>query len=77
MTTITNVSRRRFLTTLGLTSGGLVLGVGFATRHALIPAAPAAEPFAPNVYLSIDPAGRSPSWRTVPRWARACARRCR
>lgn len=58
MTTITNVSRRRFLTTLGLTGGGLVLGVGFATRRALIPGAPAAEPFAPNVYLSIDPTGQ-------------------
>jgi isoquinoline 1-oxidoreductase subunit beta len=57
MATITNVSRRRFLTALGLTGGGLVLGVGFAKRGALMPGTPAAELFAPSVYLSIDPTG--------------------
>ena len=58
MATISNVSRREFLTTIGLTSGGLVLGVGLA-RHGLTMAgaAEAASPHNLNVFVSIDPAG--------------------
>jgi len=59
MADILNVSRRSFLTAVGLAGGGLVLGV--STRgsdgDSAAAAAAAAGPFAPNVFLSIDPSG--------------------
>ena len=56
MTVIQNVSRREFLAVLGLTGSGLVLGVSAShASSAAAEAAPAA--FAPNVFLTIDPAG--------------------
>ena len=56
MTVIQNVSRREFLAVLGLTGSGLVLGVSAShASSAAADAAPAA--FAPNVFLTIDPAG--------------------
>ena len=49
-----NVSRRSFLTALGLASGSLVLGI--STRDgALLAATPGA--FTPNVFVAIDPSG--------------------
>ncbi len=54
MATITNVSRRRFITALGLTGGGLVLGVSVWKRG--LPWG-VSEPFVPNVFLSLDSTG--------------------
>jgi isoquinoline 1-oxidoreductase beta subunit len=51
-----NVSRRTFLTTVGLAGGGLVLG--FSTRPWNGTGVAAAEAFSPNVFLSIDPGGQ-------------------
>ncbi len=56
MTTITNVSRRTFLSALGITGGGLVLGVGCGGAGSLNPWR-TIEPFEPNVFVSIDTAG--------------------
>jgi len=55
MAIITNLSRRHFLAALGITGGGLVLGVGCG-RGGLIPWG-GSEPFEPNVFLSIDTDG--------------------
>ena len=57
MATITNVSRRRFITTMGIMGGGLVLAVSFRERLASMLGLNEADPFAPNVFLSIDPTG--------------------
>ena len=55
MAAITNVSRRSFLAALGITGGGLVLGVGCGPGGLI--SWGAEEPFEPNVFLSIDTAG--------------------
>jgi isoquinoline 1-oxidoreductase beta subunit len=55
MAIIQNVSRREFLTALGLTGGGLVLGLSARPAWSAEPAAAGA--FAPGVFLSIDPDG--------------------
>jgi isoquinoline 1-oxidoreductase beta subunit len=58
MATILNVSRRSFLTALGLGGGGLVLGAAIKGLPGFGGAAAAdAAAFAPNVFLSIDPSG--------------------
>jgi isoquinoline 1-oxidoreductase beta subunit len=56
MADLQNVSRRAFLTTVGLAGGGLVLGVSTRSRNATGVAA--AEAFSPNVFLSLDPSGQ-------------------
>jgi isoquinoline 1-oxidoreductase beta subunit len=56
MSIIQNVSRREFLAALGLTGGGLVLGLS-TSRAASAGTSAAAGAFAPNVFVSIDPDG--------------------
>jgi isoquinoline 1-oxidoreductase beta subunit len=59
MATIQNVSRRSFLTALGIGGGGLVLGISLdrSTGLGFLTDAQASASFAPNVFLSIDGSG--------------------
>jgi len=59
MAALTNVSRRSFLAAAGLGGGGLVLGFTIGPLPGVNGAASAQSrnPFAPNVFLSIDPDG--------------------
>jgi len=61
MSSLEKITRRRVLQQLGVGTGALVLGVSVGPKDILglatEPAAEAAAPFAPSVYLSIDPSG--------------------
>jgi isoquinoline 1-oxidoreductase beta subunit len=57
MATLQNVSRRTFLAALGLGGGGLVIGVAVKGVPGFAGAAAGSAPFAPNVFVSIDPSG--------------------
>jgi isoquinoline 1-oxidoreductase beta subunit len=56
MAIIQNVSRREFLSVLGISGGGLVLGLSAKPGWAAAAEA-ATGAFAPNVFVSIDPTG--------------------
>ena len=79
MSTIANVSRRRFLTGGVIAAGALVLGVGYYRK--LLPGQKLPEEtnadhaaLHPSVYLGINPDGTV--WLIARRWARQAALRC-
>jgi isoquinoline 1-oxidoreductase subunit beta len=57
MTIITNVSRRGFLGTIGLTGAGLVIGVGIGRTGLLEAASESAGPLPLNVFVALEPTG--------------------
>jgi isoquinoline 1-oxidoreductase beta subunit len=57
MARVQNVSRRTFLSALGVGGGALVIGVAVRGFPGLTPAAADGAAFAPNVFLSIEPSG--------------------
>jgi len=80
MSTIENVSRRRFLAGGVIAAGALVLGV-LITQAVVrrIPHDTNADraTLHPSVYLGIDPDARCGSWPAARRWARQAAPHCR